>query len=157
MGESHGGRRPGIGGLKWLKTVLKWPTFKRFNGLHKLDETQHGGDIPPRPPGREDRPTHLVSEVPTLAVCPWPPFNSRPDGHRNLSVPGHHFTPSRAFIFTEYVSSLGPVLRAVRPATATIAPCASRARRSGFVPHERLRSDHQFPVIMLQGRSFKMR
>ncbi|MGO2485616.1 MAG: hypothetical protein ACTH73_14105, partial [Glutamicibacter ardleyensis] len=39
--------------LKWLNSQPKWPTFKRFNGLQKLDETQihqrgPGGPAGPR-------------------------------------------------------------------------------------------------------------
>lgn len=43
----------------------------------------------------------------------------------SASAPGRHFDPPEAFIFTEGVSSPGPDSRAVRPATATIAPCSS--------------------------------
>lgn len=58
-------------------------------------------------------------------VCPWLPSTADRDDHRNPSVPGRHFTPPWAFIFTEDVSSRAPVLRAVCPAIAATVPCGS--------------------------------
>lgn len=70
------------------------------------------GHTTTRPPGSEDRPAHLISEVP-LAVRPWPPFNSRPRRSQITPSPAAPWDPARG----RYVPPLLPRALAVPPAT----------------------------------------